>query len=273
VHHWDPAYLAALDQVIANFRAHGVAVVLSLGQSRWSPAFRNLTLPNGTVQACGVGMPMWLYPKGGGIAAMVKAERSFFAGTDGVQAQFRGVWQMLARRYLHDPAVVGAEMLFEAYDVVAVPFEGHRTPPRSIDLAGFYERTGDAIHAVAPGLLTIYADWQSRAPGPIYYALTRKPNLKNAAYSFEFYAQNWATTKQQRFDRFRQRPQAWNVPAWSDEWDAFHYGGRLRPGIVVDAHWRRDTLALLAASKADRVGWTFLGTVDDALAAVLATGH
>ncbi len=273
VHHWDPAYLSAVDQLIADFHANGIAVALSLGQSRWSPAFQNLPLPNGSFQPCGVGMPTWLYPSGGGIAEMVQAEKAFFAGTDGVQAKFRGVWQMLARRYLHNSAVVGAEMMFEAYDMVAIPFEGHRTAPKVLDLAGFYEKTGNAIHAVAPGLLAIYADWLSRPPAKVVWAITRKPKLKNAAYSFEFYASNWESGMRQRFERFHQRTVDWNVPGWSDEWDAFHYGGRLRTGVVVDPHWWRDTKALLATSKTERMGWSFLGAVDDPLAAVLRKGH
>jgi hypothetical protein len=273
VHHWDRTYLAAVDQLIAGFHAHHIAVVLSLGQSRWSPAFRYLSLPNGKVQACGVGMPMWLYPNGGGIAAMKRAELAFFAGTDGVQAQFRGVWQMLARRYLHNSAVVGAEMMFESYDAIAIPFMGHLTPPAKLNLAGFYEKTGNAIHRVAPGLVAIYADWQSRSPGTIYYAITRKPKLKNSAYSFEFYAANWSVGMRKRFERFHQRTLAWNVPGWSDEWDAFHYGGRLRTGVVVDPTWRKDTRALLATSKTERMGWSFLGAVDDPLAAILRLGH
>ena len=272
-HYWSARYLAALGLAIKQFRDHGIAVVLTLGQSRWSPAFRNLKLPNGRVQRCGAGMPMWLYPQGGGIRAMVKAERAFFTGTDGVQAKFRGVWRMLARRYRHKPAVVGAEMLFEAYDLIAVPFLGHRTSPSALNLAGFYEKLGKAIHTIAPGLLVIYADWQSRKPGPIYYAITRKPHLANAACSFEFYAGAWTPDIRKRFERYHQRSAGWNVPAWIDEFDAFHYGRRLDPEITVDPHWRRDTLALLAKAKSERIGWSFLGAMDDALITVLRQGH
>ncbi len=272
-HHWDAQYLTALDLAIRQFHNHGIAVVLSLGQSRWSPAFRNLTLPNGNVQRCGVGMPMWLYPKGGGIRAMVRAERAFFARADGVQAKFRGVWRMLARRYQHNKAVVGAEMLFEAYDLIAIPFLGHRASPSALNLARFYEKLGRAIHGVTPGLLVLYADWQSLKPGSIYYAITRKPHLGNAAYSFEFYGGTWDTKLQKRFERYHLRAKGWNVPAWIDEFDAFRYGRRNSPGIIVGPHWKRDTLALLARAKSERIGWSFLGAMDYALATVLRQGH
>ncbi len=64
-HHWSAKYLAALDLAIKQFRDHGIAVVLSLGQSRWSPAFRNLKLPNGKVQRGGWGCRCGSTPGGG----------------------------------------------------------------------------------------------------------------------------------------------------------------------------------------------------------------
>lgn len=266
IHHWDQQYLGALDLAIKQFHDHGIAVVLSLGQSGWSPAF-NLPEDNGQVQRCGVGMPKWLYPYGGGTRARVAAERRFFAGTDGVQAKFRGVWRMLARRYQRNPAVVGAEMLFEAYTLVSV----QRMSPETVNLAGFYEKLGRAIHDVNPRLLTIYADWQSFGGG--YFAITRKPRLTNAAYSYEFYGSGWTAKVRARFERYHQRSASWNVPAWIDEFDAFGYGRRLNPDITVDPHWKRDTLALLAKAKTERIGWSFLGPMDDALVGVLRQAH
>ncbi len=266
IHHWDQQYLGALDLAIKQFHNHGIAVVLSLGQSGWSPAF-NLPEPGGQAQRCGVGMPTWLYPHGGGTRARIAAERRFFAGTDGVQAKFRGVWRMLARRYQRNPAVVGAEMLFEAYTLVSV----QRMSPETVNLAGFYEKLGRAIHDVNPRLLTIYADWQSL--GGSYFAITRKPRLTNAAYSYEFYGSGWTAKVRARFERYHQRSVGWNVPAWIDEFDAFGYGRRTNPDITVDPHWKRDTLALLAKAKTERIGWSFLGPMDDALVGVLRQGH
>ncbi len=96
-------------------------------------------------------------------------------------------------------------MLFEAYDLVAVPYLGQRASPKAIKLGGFSEKLGKAIHAITPGLLVIYADWQSRKPGPIYCAITRKPRLANAACSFEFYGEGWNTGIRKRFERYHQR--------------------------------------------------------------------
>ncbi len=272
VHHWNTSYLRALDAAIARFHAHRVAVVLTLGQSRWSPAFRNIRQPNGAISACGVGMPKWLYPRGGSTRAMVRAERRFFSGADNVQARFRHVWQMLAGRYRRNPGVAAAEMMFESPDIIAQNYLGFPLSPRSIALAGFNERTARAIHRVTPGLLVILTDWLSRTSPP-YFALTRKPLIRNAAYSFEFYASTWDAKARTRLARFHDRAASWGFPAWIDEFDAFHYGRRSNQTLPVDPHWFRDTVALLAAAKRGRTGWSFLGAMDGRLIRALKTGH
>jgi hypothetical protein len=272
VHHWNAPYLAALDTAIRAFHDQGVAVVLTLGQSRWSPAFRNVRRPNGAITPCGVGMPKWLYPRGGGTRAMLWAERRFFAQTDNIQARFRAVWQWLATRYRQNNGVAAVEMLFEAPDIISQNYLGDPVPPASLDLAAFYERTARAIHRVAPGLLTIYADWQSRTD-PTYFAITRKPQIWNSAYSYEYYASTWDAKAQSRLAQFHTRSDSWNVPGWIDEFDAFHYGRRSEVGLPVDPHWAHDTLALLATARADRIGWSFLGNMDYRIVNVLTTGH
>ena len=271
-HHWNTDYLAALDRAIDMFRRHGVAVVLSLGQSRWSQAFRNIERGDGTVQPCGLGMPSWLYPRGGSTSAMVQAELRFFQGTDGVQRKFRYVWQMLARRYRNNPAVVAANMLFEAPDVIAHPYLGQRVSPQALDLARFYELTGRAIHAVNPYLLVLYADWQSLDASP-YFAISRKPLIWNAAYAYEFYAFGWSSGSQARLERYHLRAEAWGVPGYIDEFDAFNYGRRSNPTLPDDPNWQRDTLALLAQTRSDRTGWSFNGLMDSALVRILRRGH
>jgi hypothetical protein len=271
-HHWNLPYLTALDKAIARFHDHGIAVVLTLGQSRWSPAFRNVRQPNGAVTTCGVGMPKWLYQKGGSTRAMVWAERHFYDQTDTVQAKFRAIWQMLATRYRTNLGVAAVETLFEAPDIIAQNYLGSPLDPRSIDVASFYERTARTIHAVAPGLLVIYADWQSRT-NPVYFAITRKPRVWNVAYSYEFYASTWDSNARDRFARFHERAASWGVPGWIDEFDAFHYGRRFDPTLPVDPTWQRDTLALLRAAKADHIGWSFLGTIDFRLRNVLTLSH
>ena len=136
----------------------------------------------------------------------------------------------------------------------------------------FRDTTSRAIHSVIPGLLVIYADWQSRR-SRLYYALTRKPNLQNAMYSYEFYGGAWSSKIQNRFEHYHQRAVAWNLPGWVDEFDAFQYGRRSNSSLPGDPNWRRDTLAMLAKAQKERIGWSFVGVMDDALASALAQGH
>src|SRR4051794_9988701 len=38
-HHWNETYLRSIDAVVADYQAAGVAVILEMHQSQWSPAF------------------------------------------------------------------------------------------------------------------------------------------------------------------------------------------------------------------------------------------
>src|SRR5207253_8989655 len=108
---------------------------------------------------------------------------------------------------------------------------------------------------------------------PVVFAMTRKPRIWNAAYSFELYGGAWTPYVQTRYSRYLTRSTAWNVPQWIAEFDAFGYGRRTNPEIQVAPHWKRDTLLLLRESKRTRTGWTLVGPVDWLLASVIRQGH
>src|SRR5204863_5322797 len=80
IHHYNRRYLRALDRVVASFADRGIKVILVMANNRWSSAFTDMVLPNGSRVPCGFGMPAWLYPRGGGIDQMVRAEKAFFSG-------------------------------------------------------------------------------------------------------------------------------------------------------------------------------------------------
>ncbi|HEY7280688.1 MAG TPA: hypothetical protein VID47_03750, partial [Actinomycetota bacterium] len=151
---------------------------------------------------------------------------------------------------------------------------GYPISPDSVDVAGFYTRTARAIHRIAPGLLTIYVDWQS-VGNSTYFALTRKPRIWNSAYSYEFYGASWDARLQARFDRYAERAQAWGLPGWIDEFDAFGHGRRTIARIQQNPNWARETTSMLAQAKADRIGWSFLtaAPMDPAIVAVLKSAH
>ena len=60
-HHYNAQYLSALDAAVKGFTGRGVAVILVIMQSQWSPAFHQNHTAFG-VSCQGVGMPTWLYP-------------------------------------------------------------------------------------------------------------------------------------------------------------------------------------------------------------------
>src|SRR5436305_586730 len=77
-----------------------------------------------------------------------------------------------------------------------------------LHLADFEERVGNRIHKADPHLLLFTPDRLSWKTGK--YALTRKPNLPNAVYMFEFFAPDWDTTGQPRMATYLSRASSWN---------------------------------------------------------------
>jgi hypothetical protein len=252
VHHYNAQYLAALDDVIAAFHAHGVAVVLLMDAYLWSPAFRDVKLPNGLVQCSGKGMPTWLYPNGGGLAQIVQAEKSFFQDQSNVQAGFVSAWKAVAKRYAKNPAVVGADILNEPYETLTVTWPGaSKIRPKALHLASFYDRVGGAIHAVNPHLLLLFQDQRSRRTH--MWALTRRPDLTNAVFTTHFYADDWQPHGLARMQEVRQRATSWNVPTHVGEFTAFNETNA--GGFGPSPHWKSNTKKMLTYCKAKDIGW------------------
>jgi hypothetical protein len=275
VHHWNFGYLEALDSAIANFKAHGIAVVLGLSQWKWSPAFTKIDVGNGHTVPCGQGMPMWLYPHGGGIKAMARAERTFFQSATKIRAGFLTAWRKVARRYSKHSAVsrafrsdvVGLVLFWEAYELIAEPFtDGHTLPPSALHLADWYHTVGSALHLLEPGQLLIAPDWE--APGGKFFAVQGRPDLTNLVLAFEFYSYAWGPSTQSRLGTYVAEADRWKAPAWIAEFNAF--GHATSPfGTQPDPHWKRDTRQLLKYARSVRLSWTIFGEVDAGLADIL----
>jgi hypothetical protein len=268
VHRWNDLYLQAIDAAVDEARTRGLEVILMMVQSQWSPAFKNLVMPNGKVEKCGIGMPPWMYPRGGGIARMVKAELAFFRNRNGQQGRFIAAWRMLARRYAADQSVVGALLLSEAYDLLAQPYRGTAgIRPADLKLARFYERVGAAVHRANPHVLLIYWDWVTR--GRIArFAITRRPAIPRRVYGFEFYASRWTPQGLRRMTRFHQRGHGWGHPVSIGEFTAFNYT-RKDFGVNVPSTWRTSTVRTLRWARRHGVGWNISGKVDDKVAGIL----
>jgi aryl-phospho-beta-D-glucosidase BglC (GH1 family) len=252
VHHYNLAYLHAVDAAVRGFTSHGVAVVLDMVQVRWSPAFKQIQLPRGNVYKCGVGMPAWMYPHGGGVTQMVAAERSFFANP----SQWTGLidaWSFLAKRYAKQRLVIGADILNEPYDLLAVDYPGTESlTPATLGLRRFYETVGAAIRQANPNLLLVYEDKRLGAGGS-KTALTARPDLPNAVYSVHMYPPSW-TTPQGRplLAYYAAKATAWGAPLWLGEFSAFGFTAPTGPS----PGWAADLRSFVLYCRAHDIGWT-----------------
>ncbi|MDP9343347.1 MAG: glycoside hydrolase family 5 protein [Actinomycetota bacterium] len=246
---YNQAYLKALDDALASFRAAGVPVILQMYQARWSPAFKGLPLSDGSIQCEGWGLPAWLYPKGGGQAELVKAEKAFFSSKK-LQLQFAGAWKFLLRRYKSDSNIVALDIMNEPYDLLTGPYppalvKGLR--PADLNLAAFYERVAKQIRAVNTRAVLIFEDHFSRRLDT--WSVNRKPQLSDAVMADHFYALNWAkgapTMKQSV-----QRAATFHVPLWIGEFTAFNR-------TIGDPYpqWQASLRKLMAFCKKNGVGW------------------
>jgi hypothetical protein len=252
VHHYNIPYLRAVDATVRRFAANGVAVVLDMVQVRWSPAFERIQLPRGNVYKCGVGLPEWLYPNGGGVTEMIRAEEAFFAHPSS-WAGLTAVWTFLARHYADQPMVVGADILNEPYDLLAVPYPGTQTlTPAALDLTRFYRTVGMAIHGVDPSLLLVYEDKRLGGVGA-GMALTGSPGLPNGVYSVHMYPDAWTDPSGRALlESYATRAAAWDAPLWIGEFSAFGYTSPTGPS----PNWSADLGAFVRYCRARDIGWT-----------------
>jgi Cellulase (glycosyl hydrolase family 5) len=252
VHHYDRAYLRAVDTIVERFGERGVAVVLDMHQLRWSPAFTDIPIGGGDTAGCGTGMPRWLYPRGGGLDEMVHAERDFFEHPDRTWDWLIDAWRTVVRRYADQPTVVGLDILNEPHNAIAEGYRGTEgAPPSSLDLAGFYTRLGKAIHATNPRLLLIFEENLSRSTG--LWSLTAPPRFANAVMSVHLYGRSWEDPRGgPLLRRYYERSRAWGFPLYVGEFTVFGY---TTPGSH-DPHWLRSLRSMLSYCKERHVGWT-----------------
>lgn len=257
-HFWNLEYVDALKSNVAAFRRNNVAVVLMMLQSRWSPAFTNLVLPNGSVQACGSGMPKWLYPNGGGIRKMVKAERAFFHNRNPQSTKYskpRTMFMQALRfvtvQFKESKGVVGIMPLWEAYDLLAQPYPGtENIKPEGLDIATFFETATKVVRSVDPKLLILFGDHYNLRKKR--WALTRRPRIPNGVVAPEFYSIDWAGHGKERIARYYRRSVRWNYPLWVSEWSLFN---RTMPRYEEPRTWARDSRIMGEWTSQRGIGW------------------
>jgi hypothetical protein len=252
VHHYNQTYLRAVSRAVNRFGNHGIKVILAMVNNRWSSAFTNLALPNGFHIPCGFGMPVWLYKSSSSVTDMVRAEKNFF-NSPKLMGWFTRAWRTVAHRFRRNPTVIGADVLHEAYDILAQPYPGSDgIGPKALHLAGFYERVGRGIHKSNRHLLIMTNEWHTwKKPG--FWAVTRKPRVPNGVEIFEFYAGNWNSVGIGRMKLYRGRANNWHRPLWVEEFYAFLPTG----GGPPNTGWATYSKGFLSYTKQRHVGWAF----------------
>jgi len=252
IHTYNLAYVRALQRAVTGFTNRGVAVVLEMAQSSWSPAFG---VQGAHHLKCGVGMPLWMYhvspgSVGGSSGGLTigAAKRAFFANRGNVQAGYAAAWRYVARRFAHNHLVVGADMMNE-------PFTLGAFPAAQLHLERLYARVGRAVRRADPHLLLIFQD--SQFLGPKSLVLHRPPPLRNTVYTFHLYRSSWRQA-QPMLRTYLARARAWGVPLWISEFDAFHYAGPHGAGPV----WRPSLRSMLGFCRRNGIGWSEFSYAD-----------
>jgi len=226
-----------------------VPVILQMYQARWSPAFKGIPLSDGSTQCEGWGLPTWLYPKGGGQAEMVQAEKAFFSSKK-LQLQFAGAWKFLLRRYRDDKDIVALDLMNEPYDLLTGPYPPSLVKglkPASLNLAAFYERVAKQVRTVNTPAVLIFEDHFSRRLDS--WSVNRKPQLSDAVMADHFYALNWAKGVPTMKGSVG-RAHKFHVPLWIGEFTAFNR-------TVGDPYpnWQASLRKFVAYCKQHGVGW------------------
>jgi endoglycosylceramidase len=151
----DEGYLQDWVEPVFDYAAReGIGVILDMHQWNWSTCF---SPPDGG----GAGVPQWALPEWtrgncpyeGDDASgwMTRAAAEFWQDAD-MRGEYMELWEMIARRYKDEPAVV-------AYDLFNEPWPDLALPPEDADrdvLQPFYEELIGRIRAIDATRLIIY---------------------------------------------------------------------------------------------------------------------
>jgi hypothetical protein len=146
--------------------------------------------------------------------------------------------------------VVGADLMNE-------PYTKNKLTVAELNLSQLYQTLGTAIRSVNPSILLAFQDSQYEGPDG-QYALTAPPSLPGVVYSFHYYPDHGWEDGGPQLQTYIDRAQAWNVPLWIGEFDAFTYASP-RP---TDDEWRSDLERMMNVTKQRGVSWTEFAYAD-----------
>jgi len=242
-HHWDPGYLAKVDQAVSVFKAHGIAVILDMHQVRLSSAFDSSKCAN-------TGLPAWVFA---GQRSQGQAVCSFFTNTAAPQAAtfapydaLAAVWRFYAQRFATDSTVIAADVYNEPYVVDACPDVQKQNLPR------FYGAVGSAIRQANPKLTLVLEDAAYEAYQKAGLQLGALPSLRNIIYSWHFYPSSWQVGMPGLAAHVA-RARALGAPLWLGEFNAF--GAASNNGSRHDTNAVSDLAAMMAYCRSNNIGW------------------
>jgi endoglycosylceramidase len=256
--HIDMGEIARIRQIVDAAGSRGMYVVLDMHQDAWGKFIATpprVTCPSGEQRAIGWdGAPAWATITDGestcrvaGIRelapAVVAAFDNFYADRDGIEDQFVGVWQTLARAFAADPAVAG-------YDLLNEPHYGSDPARTNTALASLYGRLVEVIrHA------------EGSAPGGFHHIVFFEPNIlwsglgttsvpspsfttdSNVVFAPHLYGGSLAPISVSAgYAAAEGAASSYGTTMWSGEWGAFTDPGQLETTIASFARLQDQTL-------------------------------
>lgn len=239
-HAYNETYMAAVDRIVANAKRDHLAVILSMHQWGWSPAFQQPKATGVVIHGCG--MPAWLY-EGANIDAYAARQR-FFTNSDRIWDDYAAAWRFVANRYAGESTVIGADMFNEPNldpTYGKQPFTG-----ASVAIDGLYRTVGAAVRSVNPRILLIFQTSRTTT-------VDAAPRFDNVVFSLHSYPKRWAPEVVNWIDPHMKLCEKWNVPFWIGEFQTI---GKPTDESGPDS-WRFQTSAMLLYCKQHNLNWSY----------------
>jgi aryl-phospho-beta-D-glucosidase BglC (GH1 family) len=256
VHHWNTAYVDALDTEVAQLGQAHLSVILDMHQSSWSPAF--VTPATSKKPGCpGSGMPIWVDPVGS--ATTPQAAACAFLSGRTAQGVPGSAWSDFAAAESYIDGHFTGNTAVVAQDILNEPYCGKSTA----NVTGFYQAVVPAIHSANPDILLMLEDRET--PGA--FRVTQLPQVPNVVLSVHLHEDYWSdpspgqsqlpTGGEAALAADLSRAQTFNVPLYVGEFYAFDATGNQNGNKQPDQSWMSDTAKFLAYAKQNDISWTY----------------
>ncbi len=196
VHSWNMPYLDAVSAAVQAYNQAGIAVVLDMHETSWSPAWNEDNDPG--VSGCqGTGFPLWMYPNASTLSTN-QAICDFYNNVpepgvvENPQDGLAAAEEFLAGYFgpgneSTNGQVIGFDMLNEPKPVLGTTCQGSV----GTDMLAIYNKIGTAIRSVDPSVALIYEDYAFESYEADGLLLKSPLNMPNAILSGHAYPATW----------------------------------------------------------------------------------